>query len=148
LFKNILVALDGSEHALKAAGVAGEMAARSGDATLHLLTVTRDYKVTPQLRQYLEAENLMGEPKYVLDEMTKHILSEAKKIAGEAGIKNIKTHVKEGKPARTIVDFAGNNDVDLIVMGSRGVGEVESFLLGSVSQKVSTLARCTCVIVR
>lgn len=148
MFKKILVALDGSQHALEAARLACEMAARSDDAILHLLTVTREYKVTPELRQYLIAENLMGEPKYVLDEMTEAILLEARKIAKDAGIKNVKTQVKEGKPARTIVDFATNNKIDLIVMGSRGVGEVEAFLLGSVSQKVSTLAKCTCVIVR
>ncbi len=148
LFKKILVALDGSEHALKAAKVACEMAAKTEGAAIYLLTVTRQYKVTPQLKQYLMAENLMGEPKYVLDEMTESILLEAKKIAKEAGIKDVKTQVKEGKPARTIVDFANNNNMDLIVMGSRGIGEVESFLLGSVSHKVAALAKCTCVIVR
>ncbi len=148
MFNNILVALDGSEHALKAAKVACGMAAASEDASILLLTVTRQFKVTPQLKQYLVAENLMGEPKYVLDKMTEQILLEAKKIAKDAGIKKIKTQVKEGKPARTIVDVAGNNSIDLIVMGSRGVGEVEALLLGSVSQKVSTLAKCTCVIVR
>ena len=148
MFKKILVAVDGSDHALKAAKVACEMAAQSEGAAINLLTVTRRYEATPQLKQFLKAENLMGEPKYVLDEMTKNILSEAKKIAGDAGIEEVKTHVREGKPARTIVDFADNNDMDLIVLGCRGVGEVEAFLLGSVSHKVSTLAKCTCVIVR
>ncbi len=148
MFKKILVAVDGSKHALKAAKVACGIAAASEDASILLLTVTRQFKVTPQLKQYLLAENLMGEPKYVLDEMTEQILLEAKAIAKEAGIKNIKTLVKEGKPARTIVDFASNNNIDLIVMGSRGVGEVEALLLGSVSHKVSTLAKCTCIIVR
>ena len=149
MFKKILVAVDGSECALKAARAACEMAAQSDDAAIHLLTVTRQYKVTPQLKQYLEAENLMGEPKYVLDEMTSHILSEAKRIARDAGIKDLKTHVREGKPAHTIVDFAANNDIDMIVIGSRGVGgEMEATLLGSVSHKVSSLAKCSVTIIR
>ena len=82
----------------------------------------------------------MGAPKYVLDEMTTIIIAEAVKIAVDAGIKDVKTHVREGKPSRTIVDFANNYDMDLIVLGCRGVGEVEAFLLGSVSHKVSSLA--------
>ena len=81
MFKKILVALDGSEHALKAAKVACEMAALSDGAALNFLTVSRQYKVTPQLKQYLELENLMGAPKYVLDEMTTIIIAEAVKIA-------------------------------------------------------------------
>ena len=61
---------------------------------------------------------------------------------------NIKTAVREGKPAWTIVDYAKNNKIDLIMLGSRGVGEIEATLLGSVSQKVSLLADCTVMIVR
>ena len=147
MYTKALVCVDGSELAVKAAAAGAELAAKF-DAELHLLTVTKPYKVSPELKRFLTAESLMGEPKYVLDEMTKNILSEAKKIAGDAGIEEVKTHVREGKPARTIVDFADNNDMDLIVLGCRGVGEVEAFLLGSVSHKVSTLAKCTCVIVR
>ncbi len=89
MFKKILVAVDGSKHALKAAKVACGIAAASEDASILLLTVTRQFKVTPQLKQYLLAENLMGEPKYVLDEMTEQILLEAKAIAKEARAKKM-----------------------------------------------------------
>lgn len=147
MFKRIMVGLDGSEHALRAAKLASELAAQSG-AELHLVTVTKPYKVTPALRQYLEAENLLGEPKYVLGEMTKRIISDAKEIAEEAGVKSIKTEVKEGKPARSLVEYAKNKDMDLVVVGSRGVGDPEALLLGSVSQKVSLLVDCACLIIR
>jgi len=80
--------------------------------------------------------------------MTNAIVSEANEIASDAGIRNIKTAVREGKPARTIIDYAKNNKIDLIMVGSRGVGEIEATLLGSVSQKVSLLADCTVMIVR
>ncbi len=147
MYSKVLVCVDGSENARRAAVAGAEIAARF-DAELHLLTVVRPYKVTPKLEQFLQAENLMGEPKYVLDEMTKDILGEANKQAEEVGVGEIKTHVVEGKPARSIVDFARDRDFDLIVMGSRGVGDVEATLLGSVSHKVSTLAPCTVTIVR
>lgn len=147
MYKRILVGLDGSGHALKATAAAVDLATKY-DADLHLLTVTRPYKVSPKLRQYLEAENLLGEPKYVLDEMTSAIISDAKEIATKSGVQSITTEVREGKPSRSIVDYARNIKADLIVLGSRGIGEVESALLGSVSQKVLLLSPCTVMVVR
>lgn len=147
MFKRILVGLDGSQQALRAAELASGLATQFG-SELHLVTVTKPYKVSPALRRYLEAENLLGEPKYVLSEMTKNIISEAKDVAGRAGVKKLQTEVKEGKPARSLVEYAKNHEVDLVVVGSRGLGEPEALLLGSVSQKVSLLAECPCLIAR
>lgn len=147
MHKKILVGLDGSKHGLEAAKEAVELA-KTFDAELHLLTVTRPYKVSPKLRQFLEAENLLGEPKYVMDEMTNSIVTEAKELATKSGLKNVKAVVREGKPARTLLEYAKNNDIDLIVAGSRGVGELDAALLGSVSQKISMLSECTVLIVR
>jgi nucleotide-binding universal stress UspA family protein len=58
------------------------------------------------------------------------------------GIKRIKTIFREGKPARTIVAYAKSARIDAIIMGSRGLSEFESALLGSVSHKVASLADC------
>ncbi len=147
MYKKILAGLDGSKHGIEAARAAVELA-RTFDAELHLLTVTRPYKVSPELRQFLEAENLLGEPKYVMDDMTNSIVSEAKDVATKAGLEGVKTVVREGKPARTLLAYAKENDIDLIVVGSRGVGELEATLLGSVSQKIGMLSECTMMIVR
>ena len=147
MHKRILVGLDGSQHGIEAAQEAIEIAKSSG-AELHLLTVTRPYKVSAKLRQFLEAENLLGEPKYVMDEMTSSIISGAKELASQAGVKNVKTVIREGKPARTLLEYANTNGIDLIVVGARGVGELEAALLGSVSQKVSLLSPCTVMVVR
>ncbi len=147
MYKKILAGLDGSKHGIEAARAAVELA-RNFDAELHLLTVTRPYKVSPKLRQFLEAENLLGEPKYVMDEMTNNIVSEATDLASKAGLENVKTVVREGKPARALLEYAKGNGIDLIVVGSRGVGELDAMLLGSVSQKVSMLSECTVMVVR
>lgn len=147
MFKKILVGLDGSAHSLRAADTATRLARQLG-SELHILTVTRPFKVTPKLRQYLEAENLLGEPKYVLDEMTNEIINEAKSVAEKAQLKKVVSEVREGRPARTIVEYAKINGIDLIVLGARGAGETDSALLGSVSQKVSILSECTVMIVR
>lgn len=147
MYQKILVGLDGSEHGLAATRKAVELAKKL-DAELHLLTVTRPYRVSRELKRYLEAENLIGEPKYVLDEMTRHITEEGKDVAREAGLKHVYCDVREGKPARTLCDYAEQHHIDLIVVGSRGIGEVEAVLLGSVSQKVSMLSKCSVMIVR
>ena len=147
MYTRILVGLDGSGNAQHAAETAADLALRY-EAELHLVTVTRPYKVSPALRRYLEAENLIGEPQYVLDEMTNAIIGEAAELARSKGVKVVKTAIREGKPARTLVDYARANHCDLIVIGSRGIGEVEAMLLGSVSQKVSMLSECAVLIVR
>jgi nucleotide-binding universal stress UspA family protein len=147
MYSNVLICVDGSEAARRAANAGAEIAAKF-DAELHIMTVTKPYKVSPRLKQFLQAENLMGEPKYVLDEMTKGIIAEGRKHAETSNVRKIETHIVEGKPARTIVEFARDEGVDVIVMGSRGVGETEGSMLGSVSHKVSSLAHCTVVVVR
>jgi len=147
MLEKILVALDGSQHSLRAAEYASWLAAKFG-SELHLLTVTRPPKVSPAIKRFLEAENLLGEPKYVLDEMTREIFSQAKKVAEESGVAKVKTAVREGKPARTIVEYAKNNDIDLIVLGGRGLAEADPVLLGSVSEKVSLLCDRPCLLVK
>ncbi len=147
MYKRILVGLDGSDHGITAARAAVQLA-RNFDAELHLLTVTRPYRVSGELKRYLEAENLLGEPKYVLDEMTQTIVDDGKEIAREAGLKKIRSEIREGKPARSLCDYAEQEHIDLIVVGSRGIGELEAALLGSVSQKVSMLSKCSVLIVR
>ncbi len=147
MYQKILVGLDGSEHGLKAAKTAIAVAAKF-DSELHLLTVTRPYKVSADLRRYLQAENMIGEPKYVLNEMTENIVKEAQVLASEAGLTKVRSEIREGKPARTLVAYAKSHHIDSIFVGSRGVGELEATLLGSVSGKVGMLAECTVTIVR
>ena len=58
------------------------------------------------------------------------------------------TRVEVGQPANRIVEVARELDADMIVLGSRGLGNIGSLLLGSTSQKVAHLAPCTVVTVR
>ena len=53
-----------------------------------------------------------------------------------------------GTPARTIVEHAKANDIDLIVMGTHGRGGVEQLLMGSVAERVVRLASCPVLTVR
>jgi nucleotide-binding universal stress UspA family protein len=147
MFQRLLCAMDGSEHSLRAAEHAAALAARFG-ASLSFLTVTKEIKVTDEVRRYLQVEQLAGEPQYVLDEHAQSIMRKARQMAKKAGVAKAETLIRTGQPARTIVQVAEEIEADAIVMGSRGLGDIEGLLLGSVSHKVATLAKCTCITVK
>lgn len=147
MFDKILCAVDGSDHALKAARVASELAARHG-GKLTLLTVTKPLKVTEEVKHYIEVEHLAGEPQYVLDQYTEEVIQSAKDAARAEGVNEVNSEVKTGQPARTILQVAERGGYDTIVLGSRGLGDLEGFLLGSVAHKVASLAKCTVITVK
>jgi nucleotide-binding universal stress UspA family protein len=147
MFKHILAAIDGSEHSTKAAKVAIELA-RTYGSDLTLLHVTRKLDLPDQLKEYLKAEHLTREDLPALDEATKRIIEDVRIKAEAQGLKRVRTIFREGKPARSIVDYARSASIDAIVIGSRGLSDFESALLGSVSHKVASLAGCTVMIVK
>ena len=148
MFSNILVAVDGSDHALKAADAACALAKVHG-ARLVVLTVAKPVKgMSQNVKEYMYAEHIAGEPQYVLSEMARSVLTEVENRARKLSLANVKTVVREGQPARRIVEYAKEHDVDLIVMGSRGLGDIGGMLLGSVSHKVNSLAECSCLTVK
>ena len=64
------------------------------------------------------------------------------------GLARVITYTAEGNTANEIVAMAKSEGVDMLFLGSRGLGEITGLLLGSVSHKVMNLAPCTCVIVK
>ena len=87
-------------------------------------------------------------PDDVLNEVGELILNNARKRAESTGVKDITTQILDGAPADMIIAAAENENADVIVMGSRGLGNFAGLLLGSVSHKVSHLSKCTCVTVK
>lgn len=141
MFKSILVPFDGSQCAENALKMAIDMIkAYDGDARLNILTVYRHHSM-------LEASLSMVRPNDprnlddVMCEYATEVADNAKKIAIEAGCKDVHAFVSSGGVARTIVKFADKHENDLIVIGSRGMGSVEDYLLGSVSHKVTGLSK-------
>ena len=80
-------------------------------------------------------------------EYARNVAESAKQFALEHGSTRVRAFAKSGPPARTIVKFAKEKDIDLIVLGSRGLGDVEGYLLGSVSHKVTSLSPCPTLVV-
>src|SRR5262249_16200215 len=81
-----------------------------------------------------------GEPSYMLDEETQTIVDKARTIAQQNKVRMVQTVVHEGKPAQVLIDYAKSHEMDLLVVGSRGLGALEAAVLGSVLQKASQLA--------
>jgi nucleotide-binding universal stress UspA family protein len=77
-----------------------------------------------------------------------NVLDNARRKARANGITRISAEPSFGDPAREIITVAQTRQADLIVVGSRGHGRLASLLLGSVAQKVVSLAHCPVVVVR
>lgn len=140
MFRKIMVPFDGSTNAETALQKAVELAALTGGEIL-ILTVYRHHSM-------LEASFSMvrpADPGNMDDAMRDHareVADHAKRIAQEAGASQVRAFIKAGQPARTIIAWSKEKEVDLIVLSSRGMGSVEGYLLGSVSHKVTALAEC------
>ncbi len=140
MFDKVLLAVDGSEHALRAARMAAELA-RSMKSTELRIVVSYEsippYLGEPNMQSAITAR--MKEAQSVLDQAVK----EVGKIPG-----TVHTEVLEGPPADAIIDVANTRESDVIVMGSRGLGRLAGLLLGSTSQKVVSHAPCPVLIIR
>lgn len=149
MFKNIIVALDGSKHAKRAAVVAADMAQRY-KSKLQFITVTKKPppRISDELRHYMEIEQLTGTPEELISDAVEKVLADAEKHARKKGVKDVRTVAQSGPVARTIVNYAKRQKADVILLGCRGLGDVEGMLLGSVSHKVVSLADCSVMTVR
>ncbi|HXH03124.1 MAG TPA: universal stress protein [Candidatus Competibacteraceae bacterium] len=147
MLKNILVATDASPASNRAVEMAADLAGRY-QTPLYILHVIRDMDLPPELRKMAEVERIFGPRADVLRFVANKILDEARTRAQTAGAREIHTLMGEGDPASTIIRTAEENQVELIVLGTRGLGEVKSMLLGSVSRKVSNLAGISTLIVK
>ena len=147
MFKNILVSIDGSNSSTKALEAAVELAAGSG-GKLRILHVVREMQVplTPGLMEAYE--KMQRQRQDVLTAAGEHLLTQAQRLAESKGLDDVETDIGAGDPASAIVKYAAKKKADLIVMGSRGLGQVEGMLLGSVSRKVSNTTKTNCLIIK
>jgi len=148
MIKKILVPTDGSDHARKATEFASDIASKY-HATLYFFHVVSEIEMLEDTLGYSKLERTKKPPLRVyLQKIGEEIIRGAETEAGEKGVEDIQSAVVHGDPASEIIRFAKKWDVDMIVLGSRGMGKLEGLLLGNVSHKVCHLAECTCVTVK
>ena len=140
MFKNILLAFDGSDHSRKAALMAGELARQQQPPALVRITCA----VQP-------IYSGLGEPDFSKLAAERAIagqdlLDAASKLVGE-GV-DIHTELLFGPAAEEIIKVAEVREADLIVMGSSGLSAFAGLLVGSHTQKVISHAHCPVMVIR
>lgn len=148
--KKILVAIDGSDYAKKAITTGCDIAKQyTADLTLiHVMTRVGSAVVPESLREYVNMEHVQITDHDLLQGVAEQILEQGTNQAQEQGVSSATTTLEVGNPAHKIADYAKQNDIDLIVIGSRGLSDLGGLLLGSVSHKVAHLAACSCLLVK
>ena len=132
--KKMLAAVDGSKHAEKALEYAVQLA-KSYNANLALLHVEEDKLVRIGGPQVVDCLGTVGEC----------ILKDAStKVEGVSFNKML----EDGSPAEIIIKVAKKADVDIIVVGSRGLSSIRRFMLGSVSDDISMHSRSSVLIIK
>jgi nucleotide-binding universal stress UspA family protein len=127
MYERILVPTDGSAQADRAFEQALDLA-ETYDAQLHLLNVVD----VSALAGEFDAVTVVDQ----LEDSGERAVERLRERAEEAGIDDVRTVVVEGVPHRTILDYAGDHDVDLVVMGTHGRTGLDRYLLGSVTERV------------
>jgi nucleotide-binding universal stress UspA family protein len=144
MFKNITVAIDGSDHAWKALSVACDLA-KHYDGQIHLIH-------TPELRSTgIAVGSGAVEIPPTAAQIAKAgevVMAEAATIARDAGVEPANQFVRNGTPSAEAIRTAEETDSDLIVTGRRGIGSIQSVLMGSTSQKIAHDAPCAFLTVK
>lgn len=145
---HILVPVDGSKHAENAVRLAAEIAT-AGETRLTLLHVAALAEIPKELTRFAEVESVgeaaASDVRRIIGE---RILESAEAVARRAGGPKPALVLDYGDPTETILAVAARRKVDLIVIGSRGLGRLKALLLGSVSQKVAAHAPCPVLVAR
>ncbi|MEY8840832.1 universal stress protein [Cribrihabitans sp. XS_ASV171] len=147
MFKKILLAYDGSKGADGALEKAASLSKLTG-AELVVLTVYRHHSILEaSLSMVRGVEDSAGNLDDAMRAVSREAAETAKKRAIELGVPSVHAFIKGGPSARTIVSFANNHSCDLIVVGSRGLGASEGYMLGSVSHKVTSITSIPVLVV-
>lgn len=141
MFREILVPVDGSEFSLRAVKVAASLAEKYDSRITVLYAVSLPFS-TPALSP--EVGGII--PQSIFDELEKEGQLVLARAEEELSNTSVVTKLRTGHPAMEIIEEA-KNGYDLIVMGSRGLGELKGFVMGSVSDRVTHHAGCAVMIV-
>ena len=150
-YKNILVPYDRSESAKNALSTALAFAGETEGAKLTVFFAAP----IPEFEsaQFMIAERMSGSMQMTgedLNRMREEYLKHSRELIAEdlgdtAKLDTVELVLGEGKPSKAILDYAAKNNVDLIVMGCRGLSAVTG-MLGSVSYAVLRNAECPVLI--
>ncbi len=169
---SIVIADDGSAHAVAALDLAIELALKF-EARLTIVHVYTHDHPPAELRHLVEVEHLAGtvrseethtsvlavakdnigeeEPlpeERLIAVLAEQIINNAVSKAKESNVKDVSSETRSGDYANSILEVAREKNADMIVMGRRGLSNLKGLIFGSVSQKVSQRADCSVLTVK
>lgn len=176
MIERIVLPVDGSDHAVRAAGFAGDLASKYGAAVV-VLHVIDSNRLTEAEEHMAEVEHMAergrGQPPWVAnvpaelarmlqpaetsvtrERMLRYLADKVVKKATDkleehgVGSDKIRVVFKNGQPVKRILETVKEEDADLVVTGSRGLSDLAGALEGSVSHRVAHLAPCTVITVK
>lgn len=173
MFETIVVSVDGSEPSSHALSAAVDIAKRYGarltilhavmdDASLSTLIEVAERngfmdQITAELDEAtsikpvpvpITAAPLVAIPEELLGKIGSLLLEKSVSQARALGLEEVETALLGEDAAHEVLRYAADKKVDLIVCGTRGLGEIKSFFLGSVSHKLLEEATCPCLVVK
>lgn len=154
----LLVPVDGSSSSVNAVKKSVEIA-KKYDFSIKLISVigsdvSRKYRRNEHLWRQVDGSIITGRAVTIdndeftnkmresSDELLNTILSEL-----DFGDIKVEKEVLLGEPYAKILETAENENFDLIVMGNRGFSDIKSFFLGSVTQRVTSEAKCPVLVI-
>jgi len=127
MYDHILVPTDGSDASQTVIEHAAELA-QVHDATLHGLFVINTASIAD-----IPMDSGWEGVNQALKTEGERALSAVEDAAGDVPLE---TEMVDGSPAKEIVRYAADNDIDVVVMGTHGRSGVDRLLLGSVAERV------------
>ncbi|RLQ90281.1 universal stress protein [Planomicrobium sp. Y74] len=139
MYGKILLAVDGSNHSLRAAKEAITIAGNNPDSQITIVYVAdHDDAKNDVLHSGSTAE---------LDFQRRKKLQPVEEAIAAGNIKH-RVKILHGTPGPAIVEYANSESFDILVIGSRGLNSLQEMVLGSVSHKVVKRANCPVLIVK
>lgn len=138
--KNILVAVDGSKHSEQAFDEAVE-ASKRDDAKLNVISIINDSELSTSAFSF--SKIYAAEKEQVEKELLKKIHDATSKE-----LDNVEPFVELGSPKERIIEFAKDNEIDLIFLGATGKGEIRLAQIGSTAAYVVNHAPCSVTVIR
>ncbi|RHW35836.1 universal stress protein [Lysinibacillus yapensis] len=139
MYKHILLASDGSENAVRAAKEAVKIAFCNEESIIDVVYVV-DFDQS-------KTDVLHAGSSETLDIERRKKNSKVLQYLNEAKV-NYKTTILHGKPGPEIIKYANDQNVDLVVIGSRGLNALQEMVLGSVSHKVIKRVNCPALVIK
>lgn len=136
-YRKILLAIDGSENA-KIAALSGLEIAKSTGAEVYAVYVANISCCSPSMPESYDWE---------IGKEGSEAVAEIEEIGKEVRVP-VNPVLLQGYPAQEILNFAEQNDIDMIVMGTQGKAGLDNFLLGGVTEKVIRHAKAEVLVVR